>query len=234
MRKILKVFGIVLASVLLVVVLISGFAVGRQLITDRKINNDITAFLSNEAYEQEVRVNGVELVKQDISCGYAVIEMFGKWAGTPVTEEDLYNQYGKVVTTTGNAFCKEMNKQFPEYHTMMLKNGTNTELLERIYESLKDGIPVPIEFAALYQEGEEKVWTLHYALVTAMDVPNDTITVANPYGYIENYTIDDFLKATRFESYKNMPVYLKFAFAFGIFEKNTVYIPQLNKKEEME
>jgi hypothetical protein len=129
-----------------------------------------------------------------------------------------------VVTSTGNSFCDEMNKQFPKYKTTMYKNCTNTELLTKIHASLKKGTPVPFEFAAIYKDGGNDVWTLHYAMVTGMDIPNDKITVANPYGYEETYTINDFLKATRYESYKNMPFYFKIAFALGIFEKNTAFI----------
>ena len=47
-------------------------------------------------------------------------------------------------------------------------------------------------------------WTLHYSLVTGMDIPNDRVTVANPYGYVEDLTIDEFLNRTSFEAYEGM------------------------------
>ena len=143
------------------------------------------------------------------------------WSGHDVTEESLYETYGKVVTSTGQAFCDEMNRQFPEHVTIMHKYLKDTELLERVYDSLSQGIPVPFEWAALYED----TWTLHYSLITGMDLPQDTITVANPYGYYENLTVREFLDRTRFDAFENMPLFLKLAFAFGIFEKNTVFIP---------
>ena len=73
-------------------------------------------------------------------------------------------------------------------------------------------------------------WTLHYSLVTGMDIPNDKITVANPYGYIEEISVGEFLQRTSFEAYEKMPLFLKFGFAFGFFEKNTVFTVRANEK----
>ena len=101
----------------------------------------------------------------------------------------------------------------------MHKNLTNTELLDKVYECLKNGIPVPIEWAAPH----DGAWTLHYSLVTGMDIPGDKITIANPYGYYEEVSVDEFLSRTRFDAYENMSLFLKLGFAFGIFEKNTVF-----------
>ena len=56
-----------------------------------------------------------------------------------------------------------------------------------------------------------------------MDIPNDRVTAANPYGYWEELSIEEFLRRTRFDAYENMPLFLKLGFAFGIFEKNTVF-----------
>ena len=56
-----------------------------------------------------------------------------------------------------------------------------------------------------------------------MDIPNDRVTEANPYGYVEEISADEFLQRTSFEAYEDMPFYLKLAFAAGVFEKNTIF-----------
>lgn len=185
-----------------------------------KILDDCTALCDNEKYQTPVYVEGVNVIIQEISCGYAVIEMFSAWAGKDITEESLYNEYGKVVTSTANAFCGEMNKRFPEYTTSVHKYLTNIQLIDKVYDSLSKGIAVSFEWAALL----ENEWTLHYSLIIGVDIPNDIITVANPYGYIEELSVNDFLKRTSFEAFGNMPLFFKFAFAFGIFEKNTIFV----------
>ena len=208
---ILALAGILMVSVVAALVIL-------QLRTNA-ISDDYSSVFENEKYQTPVMIDGVNVIKQDVSCGYAVIEMFSLWSGHSVTEKSLYDQYGKVVTSTGNAFCKEMNKQFPEYTTTICKYLKNTELIDAVYESLSDGIPVPFEWAALY--GDE--WTLHYSLIVGADIPADKITVANPYGYFEEITVAELLDRTSFEAYEKMPLFLKLGFAFGIFEKNTVF-----------
>lgn len=185
-----------------------------------KLNDDYSYIYDDPKYLTPVSVDGVEVITQDVSCGYAVIEMFSAWNGERITEADLYDEYGRVVTSTGSAFCDEMNKRFPEYTTSMYSYQTNSELIDLIYDSLASGMPVPFEWAALYEDE----WTLHYSLITGLDVPSDTITIANPYGYTEQISLEEFFSRTSFEAYEDMPLFLKLGFAFGMFDKNTVFI----------
>ncbi len=209
----------IIAALLAAVVLSAVIALLVLQVRTNSIQDDYSSVFQDEKYQTPVYVDGIEVITQDVSCGYAVIEMFSTWDGGNLTEEKLYEEYGKVVTSTGQAFCDEMNKQFPAYQTTMHKWLKNTELLDLIYENLSRGIPVPFEWAALY--GDE--WTLHYSLAVGMDIPNDTITIANPYGYYEALSVEEFLMRTSFEAFEKMPLFLKMGFAFGIFEKNTVF-----------
>ena len=218
--KALKKTAIVVAAilgVLLCVVIAASIALHFRTVN---LHDDYSRLLTDEHHSTPVYVSGIQPITQDVSCGYAVIEMFSAWDGGDITEESLYAEYGKVVTSTGKDFCDEMNKQFPAYMTTMYKYLPDSELLASVYASLERGIPVPFEWAAQL-DGE---WTLHYSLVIGMDIPNDKVIVANPYGYIEEVTITEFLNRTSFGAYENMPRFLKLGFAFGIFEKNAVFI----------
>lgn len=209
-----------LAAVLGALLLVAAVALIVLNVRTAAIRDDYSSVFDNEKYRTPVSVEGIGVITQDVSCGYAVLEMFSSWSGHDITEESLYEAYGKVVTSTGKSFCKEMNLQFPEYETEIRRYLKNTELIDLVYENLSAGIPVPFEWAALY--GDE--WTLHYSLITGMDIPDDRITVANPYGYYEELTVDEFLERTRFDACERMPLFLKLGFAFGIFEKNTVFL----------
>ena len=216
-KKVLIGLGIIIA-LLVIITLIAFINVNNK---TKNIRNDYSSIYTDSKYQQSVLINNANYIKQDVSCGYAVIEMFAKWNGNNnLTEKTLYDEYGKVVTSTGKSFEKEMNKQFPEYETTMYKYLSNTELIDKVYTSLSNGIPVPFEWAAKL----DGVWTLHYSLIVGMDIPNDTVTILNPYGYEEKITIKELLDRTSYEAYENMPVFLKFGFAFGIFEKNTIFI----------
>ena len=206
--------GILSALILTIIIALVSLRIRTVAICD-----DYYTVFEYDKYKTPVSVDGIEVIKQDVSCGYAVIEMFSARDGGNITEETLYKEYGKVVTSTGKSFCKEMNKRFPSYKTTIRKWLKNTELIDVLYDTLERGFPVPIEWAA--KNGDE--WTLHYSLVTGLDVPGNCVTVANPYGYVEKLTLSEFLDRTSFEAYEGMPLFLKLGFAFGIFEKNTVY-----------
>ena len=216
-KKVLIGLGIIIA-LLVIVILIAFVNVNNK---TRNIRNDYSTIYTDSKYQQSLLISNANYIKQDVSCGYAVIEMFAKWNGNNnLTEKTLYDEYGKVVTSTGKSFEKEMNKQFPEYETTMYKYLSNTELVDKVYTSLSNGIPVPFEWAAKL----DGVWTLHYSLIVGMDIPNDIVTILNPYGYEEKITVKELLDRTSYEAYENMPIFLKFGFAFGIFEKNTIFI----------
>ena len=218
-KKAIKKTVAAVGIIIVLLILVCAAALVRVHGKTAAIRNDYSAVFYDEKYQRPVRVEGVEVITQNVSCGYAVLEMFSRWNGGDLTEEDLYAEYGKVVTSTGKAFCEEMNKRFPEHTTTMRSYLTNTELIDTVYACLSEGKPVPVEWAALY--GDD--WTLHYSLIVGMDVPNDTVTVANPYGYMEEVSVAEFLERTSFEAYEHMPLFLKLGFAFGFFEKNTVF-----------
>ena len=218
----LKVTVITIAAILGLLVVIAIVGLSLLQVRTASLHDDWQSVRQDAQLAVPVQVEGVEVITQDVSCGYAVIEMFSAWDGGDVTEESLYDEYGKVVTSTGQSFCDEMNKRFPNYKTTMHKNLTDTELLRAVHSSLEAGVPVPFEWAA--KSGNE--WTLHYSLVTGMDLEGDKVTVANPYGYVEELPVGEFLSCTSFEAYEGMPLFLKLGFAFGIFEQNTVFVPE--------
>ena len=220
-RTLIRIAAVLGAALIALAAVSAGALAVLQARTDR-IREDTSGIFGDGKYRAPVYVEGVEVITQEISCGYAVIEMFSAWDGGSVTEQQLYDEYGRVVTSTGGAFRDEMNKRIPGYNTTMRKYLTDTELIDAVYDSLSAGVPVPVEWAALY--GDE--WTLHYSLIIGMDIPGDRVTVANPYGYTEEITVGELLDRTSFEAYGDMPLFLRLAFAFGIFEKNTVFLPQ--------
>ncbi|UTC64594.1 hypothetical protein E4O00_12685 [Treponema sp. OMZ 788] len=133
-------------------VFIVGIAFTVLAVKTNRIQDDYAVAINNEKYRIPVFVEGLEVINQDVSCGYAVIEMFSAWNGGKVTEEALYKKYGKVVTSTGKAFCDEFNRQFPEFQTTMYKYLTNSELIDKVYDCLADSVPVPFEWAAKHDD----------------------------------------------------------------------------------
>ena len=183
------------------------------------LKSDYSYLKEDAQYQEKVEVTGIELVTQQVSCGYASIEMMSTYYGSPVTEDELDARNGAVSTASTNGFLKEINKSIPTKSFVKETYLKQDELLKGIHYSLEKNNPVAIEFAAKY-EGE---WTLHFSVVSGLDLKKDNVTIYNPYGYIENISTEEFINRTTFKAYEHMPLFLKFGFAFGAFDKNTIF-----------
>ena len=185
------------------------------------LNSNYSYLINNGTYSSETKVTGINLVTQHVSCGYATIEMMSDFYGKKVTEDDLDKKNnGAVSTSSSDGFLKEINASIEKKEFVKESYLKHDDLLKEIHNSLTKNNPVAIEWAA---KDEKEEWTLHFSLVSGVDYGNDNVTVYNPYGYIENITINDFLDRTSFKAFENMPIFYEFGFAFGAFEKNTIF-----------
>lgn len=184
------------------------------------LKSDYSYLKNDEKYSFNVSVEGITLKKQEVSCGYATVEMLSDYYGNKVDEKELEKRNsGSITTSSSNGFLKETSKTIQNKQFVKRSYLKNDVLLKDIHESLKKSNPVALEWAALF-DGE---WTLHFSIISALDISNDNIQIYNPYGYIESISISDFIDRASFNAYKNMPLFLNFGFAFGAFEKNTIF-----------
>ena len=214
-KKLASIISSAIVGILLLVIIIPFIVLA---IRTSSIKSDYVYLKEDANYSTKVEVEGINLVKQHVSCGYASIEMISEYYGNKVTEDDIDAKNGAISTSSSKGFLNEINKSIASKDFKMGTYLKNDMMLKDIYNSLKEGNPVVIEWAAKY----ENEWTLHFSVVTALDLKNDNITIYNPYGYIENITIDEFVNRTTFKAYEKMPGFLSFGFAFGAFGKNTI------------
>ncbi len=178
------------------------------------------AYLRTDAeYKDKVEVTGLELVTQHVSCGYTSIEMVSEFYGDKVTEDEIDARNSSISTSSTDGFLKEINRSITTKSFVKRTYLTNDNMLKEIHDSLKKNNPALIEWAAK----NENEWTLHFSVVSGLDLQNDNATVYNPYGYIENVTIGEFVDRTSFKAFSNMPLFLNFGFAFGTFDKNALF-----------
>ena len=183
------------------------------------INSDYSYLKTDASYNDKLEIAGVTLKKQDVSCGYATIEMMSEYYGNKVDEIELAKRNeGAITTQSSNGFLKEVNKTITTKSFIKRSYLKNDELLKEIHDSIKNNNPVALEWAAKYED----VWTLHFSLITGVDYQNDNITIYNPYGYIEDIHLDEFISRSTFKAYTNKG-FLSFGFACGAFEKNTIF-----------
>ena len=75
------------------------------------INNDYIYLKEDINYKDKVEVVGLDLKTQDISCGYATIEMMSEYYGNKVDEIELGKRNeGAITTSSSDGFLKEINK----------------------------------------------------------------------------------------------------------------------------
>lgn len=181
------------------------------------------SYLLEENKIKEHKIEDVPLIKQDISCGYAIIEMMSDYYGNKITEKELYEKNNKSVSTqTTKGFVDEINNSISNLDYVSYEYLANDELLLKINESICKNRLVAVEFAAKFEDE----WTLHWSIVTGMD--NEKIYINNPYGYKEEITYTEFINRTTFNAFENMPFFFHFGFAFGLFSKNTIIVSNLD------
>ncbi len=179
------------------------------------------AYLFRENRIRDVKIDNVPLVHQEISCGYAIIQMLSSYYGNPVTESDLYEQNGQSVSTSSTAgFVREINRTIPGKDYVSKEYMAADEMILEINRSLLSGDPVAVEWAAQL-DGE---WTLHWSVVTGMD--QEHVYISNPYGYTETISYAEFISRTTFRAFDPMPFGYYFGFAYGLFSKNTIIVPK--------
>ena len=181
---------------------------------------DYSYLREDTSYNDKLEISGVNLKKQDVSCGYATIEMMSEYYGNKVDEIELsIRNEGAITTQSSNGFLNEINKTITTQTFVKRSFLKNDVLLKEIHDSIKNNNPVAIEWAAKMEEE----WTLHFSLITGVDYRNDNITIYNPYGYIENINLNEFISRATFKAYEHLPLFLAFGFAYGAFEKNTIF-----------
>ena len=145
--------------------------------------------------------------------------MHSSYYGKKVSEDDLDARNASISASTSHGFFEEISKSILSKRFVMHEYLENDHLLKEVHESLEKGNPIAIEWAAKF----ESEWTLHFSIVTGMDLSKDLVTVYNPYGYIEKIDVEEFIARTSFESYAPLPLFLSFGFAYGVFHKNTIF-----------
>ena len=184
------------------------------------MKDDYMSVLSDERYATPVAVEGVEPIEAKASSKHAVIEMFSAWSGGDATEVELNERYlSRSPRFSDFGFRYLMNRWCPGYETRRVFYASDSQLLTIIYEGLERGIPVPVEWS-VKSDGE---WRKEYALVCAMDVGNDALTLANTNGHFETLSLAEFLERMNGDAYAESSLRFFLAYLHGDYVRNTVY-----------
>ena len=189
-----------------------------QSVTDVLTNDSAQALTRRARFGSLARIRGFHTYAvEEISAGYASVETLARFFGL----EELPEPERGREHWTNREFQDELRRVFPDYYVTRRSNLRNTELVDVIFTSLEAGNPVIIFHAAESPDGDalEK----RYSVVIGVDLPNDRITLGSPQGAFARYTLDDFIRSSRFDNYETS-FFQRLLFAFRIYSKNTVFI----------
>lgn len=210
-RHILRELSVLLVFVLLVC---GGFWL-KDLAAAFLTDDAYTTIYQSSKYAEPVSTAGLTVGDTAENDGFAAAQIVCAKLGAPVADDALAVKT-EVVFPSEIAACMESALSAER---VQLRTGmSNRDLLVQIYESLRADRPVIVLLAAA--DGEDM--RLQYAVVTALDAEADAISVLNPSRGVETtYSIADFLAATRFEAYEDMPFSVRLGLTFGSWSRNT-------------
>ena len=85
MKKIITIISIIVTALVLAVLI--PFVI--LSVRTENLNTDYSYLKEDNEYSTNVEVEGIELVTQHISCGYACIEMLSTYYGNKISEDEL-------------------------------------------------------------------------------------------------------------------------------------------------
>ncbi len=170
----------------------------------------------------------IEPQKTPYTCAYASISMVISFFGSKAHEETLLNEFPPgYLGATPAKVIKAFTKYLPGF-SVAYKVKRKKNLLQFIELKLKDGIPVP--FIYLTQDYFNKPnLTSHYSVITGIDNENNTLIIANPFGYEQSADIDALLKSMAFRIKGPMPFVLKLAVFLRVLRGYMVFDIVKNK-----
>ncbi|MGN0479545.1 MAG: hypothetical protein ACI4GO_08935 [Hominenteromicrobium sp.] len=211
-RRIAREFFILL----LVLLLVSGGFWLKSAVSDFLADDTYASLAQSTLYAEGVRCRTVTLDADALPDGYAAAQAVCTQLGYPITDRS-----GFVKTEDQLIFASEvadcMAPAMPDAQIQVANGLSNRDLLIRIHESLSADRPVIV----LLSENSAEGVCLQYAVVTGMNAEQDTVTVVNPNSGEIQYTMEEFIDATRFKTYTKMPFQVRLALTFGSLSRNT-------------
>lgn len=171
-----------------------------------------------------IKLDNFKIDKQKTSytCAYATVSMVTSFFGTKVDEEALLSEFplGYLGATPAKVI-KAFNKYLPGF-TIAYAVKRKKDLLNFIEVTLKEGIPIP--FICLTEDYFNKPnLTSHYSVIIGIDTDNNTLIIANPFGYKQTEDIDVILKSMAFRTKGPMPFVLKLAIFLRVLRGYMVF-----------
>ena len=189
--------------------------------------NEISEIV-NILFPRIIELENVLIKKQPTSstCGITTVTIMSNYFNSTNHEaSDLIKKYN-VNSSRGSSrddILRWLRGELPEKNIEYKSNGTSVEMIMNIHNLLNNNIPVPISFGSL-NPYNKPFYDFHASVVYGINLDNETITIANTYGYIEKLTLIEFLNAMSFTEIDKYPLFQQTALLRNNMEKNGYFL----------
>lgn len=210
------------------VLAILAFFTLRSVWLDSTLAADLTPFYHNAAYQADLLLDNFPIYKQTYadSCGPTSLRMLYSYLVQPVAEQAFATRFDIPLGQGGmlpNQFATALQTTLTGYKVSHQVAVPDPTLLAQIYQQLQHGIPVPIYFSTV-NAWHRPNFDTHYSVVIGIRPQQQTVVIANAYGWLEVMTIPDFLGALKYHNYRQAPLAFRLGQFFGVISPNNLFL----------
>jgi hypothetical protein len=185
-------------------------------------NTDEISETINNLQPRVLGLNNISVLAQPdaTSCGITTVAVASNYFNnTSYTINDYIKKYA-IGSSSGGNMTDWLQHEMPN-KTVTYKDGvTAGELIRDIHVSLSNGNPVVIMFGA-ENPYNEPYYDFHASVVYGLNLNNESIIIANSYGYSEEISLIDFLNKMSYTEISKYPLFQKISIRF--FQPKNAY-----------
>lgn len=182
--------------------------------------------------EYAVELDHIPVIAQETSytCNVASLAIIMNYLGDSVSEQSLRNTLGVQDRQDGmlpHVFLNYGNEALlPLSYSISLSNPTSqADILNTISQSLFNGLPVLIYYSTP-DAWNPPAYNTHYSVVYGIDMKKEVVKLSNPYGFLEELSLEQFFACLSFESYEDEPFLHHMGRKVGYIKMNNIFTLQ--------
>ncbi|MDH5721203.1 MAG: C39 family peptidase [Spirochaetia bacterium] len=193
------------------------------------LSDDISAITKQQENKPaKILLKDFPVIKQQkpYSCGLATMTMIYSFLEERASEEDVTRKLGLEQRKSGMTprfFSENLQRLLKNYRVTYFSNIKDSLLLEKVFHSLDNQMPVGINFSTI-NAFEKQSTDTHLSAIIGYDLNTGTFIVANAYGFIEEIKISSLLRMLKYENHKDSPFLFDLAILLNIIGKNNIII----------
>jgi len=158
------------------------------------------------------------------TCGMTTVTVVSNYFNNADYEvNDLIKKYNASNGSNDNDMKKWLQGELPGRIIVHESNGTNENMIKNIHSSLDNNNPVVIFFGAP-NPYNEPYYDFHASLIYGINLDNETMTIANSYGYREEISLADFLNRMQYTEINKYPSVQQFQIKRNRQDRNAYFL----------